>query len=178
MRKAGRTRTRTKTCGDRLMDPLAPHITEIGSLAVRRFLPQKRRRMVGAWCFLDAFGPAAFARDKAMDVAPHPHMGLQTVTWLFEGEALHKDSLDSEALARPGALNLMTSGRGIAHSEETPEQHSHRLHGVQLWVALPDEFRHQAPSFDHHPERPRVDLGRARATVVLGELAGVKAPAR
>src|SRR5687767_11426020 len=136
MRKAGRTRTRTKTCGDRLMDPLAPHITEIGSLAVRRFLPQKRRRMVGAWCFVDAFGPATFERDKPMDVAPHPHMGLQTVTWLFEGEALHKDSLDSEALARPGALNLMTSGAGIAHSEETPVRNSGQLHGTQLWVAL------------------------------------------
>jgi quercetin 2,3-dioxygenase len=160
------------------MDPLIPHITDIGSLAVRRFLPQKRRRMVGAWCFLDAFGPAVFARDKAMDVAPHPHMGLQTVTWLFEGEALHKDSLDSEALARPGALNLMTSGRGIAHSEETPEPNSHRLHGVQLWVALPDEHRHQEPSFDHHPDRPVVELGRARVTVIAGELAGVIAPAR
>ena len=151
------------------MEPLTPHITDIGSLAVRRFLPQRRRRMVGAWCFLDAFGPAAFFRDKAMDVAPHPHMGLQTVTWLFECEALHKDSLDSEALARRGALNLMTSGRGIAHSEETPEKNSHRLHGVQLWVALPEEHRHQAPSFDHHSERPIAELGGARATVILGE---------
>ncbi len=157
---------------------LDPRLTDLGGLTVRRLLPQRPRRMVGAWCFLDLFGPTRFAEGKPMDVAPHPHVGLQTVTWLLDGEAVHKDSLDSEAVARPGTLNLMTSGRGIAHSEETPARHSGRLHGVQLWVALPDAHRHDAPAFDHHTERPQVELGDARATVILGELAGTTAPAR
>jgi redox-sensitive bicupin YhaK (pirin superfamily) len=113
-----------------------------------------------------------------MDVAPHPHIGLQTVTWLLQGEAVHKDSLDSEAVARPGALNLMTAGRGIAHSEETPARNSGALQGVQLWVALPDAHRDDAPSFDHHPERPIVEIGACRATVLVGELDGVAAPGR
>jgi redox-sensitive bicupin YhaK (pirin superfamily) len=160
------------------MQVLAPRATDLGGLEVRRLLPQRPRRMVGAWCFLDLFGPARFTSGRPMDVAPHPHCGLQTVTWLLQGEAVHKDSLDSEAVARPGALNLMTSGRGIAHSEETPVRNSGRLHGVQLWVALPDAHRNDAPSFDHHAERPRVDLGPAQATVMLGELGGVTAPAR
>lgn len=160
------------------MQVLTPRATDLGGLMVRRLLPQRPRRMVGAWCFLDLFGPARFAEGRAMDVAPHPHCGLQTVTWLLQGEAVHKDSLDSEAVARPGALNIMTSGRGIAHSEETPERNSGRLHGVQLWVALPDAHRDDAPAFDHHPERPVVDLGAAQAIVIVGELGGVTAPAR
>ena len=160
------------------MQVLTPRATDLGGLEVRRLLPQRPRRMVGAWCFLDLFGPARFAEGRPMDVAPHPHCGLQTVTWLLEGEAVHKDSLDSEAVARPGALNLMTSGRGIAHSEETPVRNSGRLHGVQLWVALPDVRRHDAPAFDHHAERPLVDVSAAQAIVMLGELAGVEAPAR
>ena len=160
------------------MQVLTPRATDLGGLMVRRLLPQRPRRMVGAWCFLDLFGPARFTDDKVMDVAPHPHCGLQTVTWLLQGEAVHKDSLDSEAVARPGALNLMTSGRGIAHSEETPTRNSGRLHGVQLWVALPDAHRDDAPAFDHHPERPVVDLGTAQAIVIVGELGGVTATAR
>jgi redox-sensitive bicupin YhaK (pirin superfamily) len=160
------------------MQVLDPRLTDLGGLVVRRLLPQRPRRMVGAWCFVDLFGPTTFAEGKPMDVAPHPHIGLQTVTWLLAGEAVHKDSLDSEAIARPGALNLMTSGRGIAHSEETPARHSGRLHGIQLWVALPDAHRHDLPAFDHYPERPRVDLGAGRATVILGELAGTAAEAR
>jgi redox-sensitive bicupin YhaK (pirin superfamily) len=111
-------------------------------------------------------------------VAPHPHLGLQTVTWILEGEALHKDSLDSEALARPGALNLMTSGAGIAHSEETPPRHSRRLHGVQLWIALPDADRHGPPHFDHYAERPRLERDGWRAILMMGALDGVAAEAR
>jgi redox-sensitive bicupin YhaK (pirin superfamily) len=113
-----------------------------------------------------------------MDVAPHPHIGLQTVSWLLEGEALHKDSLDSEAVARPGALNLMTAGAGIAHSEETPTVHSRRLHGVQLWLALPDAHRHGPPAFDHYPERPLAEGEGWRGVVFLGGMAGVDAPGR
>jgi redox-sensitive bicupin YhaK (pirin superfamily) len=157
---------------------LAPRPTDLGGFVVRRLLPQRPRRMVGAWCFLDLLGPVEVRRDGALDVPPHPHMGLQTVTWLLEGEALHKDSLDSEALARPGMLNLMTSGGGIAHAEETPPAHTERLHLVQLWVALPDAHRHGPAAFDHYPERPQVELAGGRATVILGALAGTTAPAR
>jgi quercetin 2,3-dioxygenase len=152
--------------------PLGENIT------VRRLLPRSARRMVGAWCFLDLFGPLRFEGGKPMDVAPHPHIGIQTVTWLLEGEVLHKDSLDSEALGAAGGLNLMTSGRGIAHSEETPEKSSGRLHGAQLWVALPDAHRNVEPSFEHYPQRPVLDLGGGRATVILGQLAGVRAEGR
>ena len=113
-----------------------------------------------------------------MDIGPHPHVGLQTVTWLLEGEALHRDSVGSEQLIRPGQLNLMTSGAGIAHSEETPARHSSALHGLQLWVALPDAHRHVAPGFEHHAELPVVALGAGRATVLLGALHGVRSPAR
>jgi redox-sensitive bicupin YhaK (pirin superfamily) len=148
------------------------------NLMVRRLLPRSARRMVGAWCFLDLFGPLRFDAGKPMDVAPHPHIGIQTVTWLLEGEVLHKDSLDSEALGTAGGLNLMTTGRGIAHSEETPERSTGRLHGAQLWVALPDAHRHVPPSFESHAERPVLELDGGRATVILGELGGVRAEGR
>ena len=160
------------------MVTLEPRLTDLGGFMVRRLLPQRPRRMVGAWCFLDVLGPIEVSRGGALDVPPHPHIGLQTVTWLLEGEALHKDSLDSEALARPGMLNLMTSGRGIAHAEETPPAHSAHLHLVQLWVALPDAERNREPAFDHYPERPRVELPGAQGTVIVGTLAGTTAPAR
>jgi redox-sensitive bicupin YhaK (pirin superfamily) len=154
-----------------------PLVADLGAITVRRLLPRRVRRLVGPWCFLDVFGPVA-ADGKTMDVPPHPHIGLQTVTWLFAGAVLHKDSLGSEALAVPGALNLMTAGRGIAHSEETPAAFAGPLHGVQLWVALPDAVREVDPAFDHHPGRPQADLPGGRATVILGALAGVAAPGR
>ena len=112
-----------------------------------------------------------------MDIGPHPHIGLQTVTWLIEGESLHRDSLGHEQLIRPGQLNLMTAGSGISHSEETPARNSGRLHGVQLWVALPDARRHSPPRFDHYAELPVAVLGAARAVVLMGELNGVRSPA-
>lgn len=146
-------------------------------LKLRRLLPTKERRLVGPWCFFDHFGPVGYETGKPVDVAPHPHIGLQTVTWLMEGEVLHKDSLGYEALIRPGELNLMTSGRGIAHSEETPPQNSGRIHGVQLWVALPDAQRHIAPAFNHCDALPVVQLKGGRATVVIGELAATRSPA-
>src|SRR3989441_125734 len=148
-----------------------------GGLVVRRLLPRSGRRLVGPWCFFDHFGPLVFGVGKPMDVAPHPHIGLQTVTWLLEGEALHRDSLGTEQLIRPGQLNLMTAGLGIAHSEETPSRHSGRLHGLQLWVALPDARRRIAPSFAHVPELPVVAVGACRAVVLVGELNGVRSPA-
>src|ERR1051326_5785426 len=106
--------------------------TELGSLKILRALPRRERRTVGPWCFLDRYGPLQFAGDKPMDVAPHPHMGLQTISWLLEGEIVHHDSLGCESLMRAGQLNLMTAGEGIAHSEETPKDNSGALSGVQL----------------------------------------------
>ena len=147
-------------------------------MAVRRLLPRRQRRLVGPWCFLDVFGPLQFAAGKPMDVPPHPHIGLQTVTWLIEGEALHKDSLGSQALAVPGALNLMTAGRAIAHAEETPPHSSGRLHGVQLWIALPDAHRDTAPAFHHYADRPHVDVPGGRVTVILGRMWEVSPPGR
>jgi quercetin 2,3-dioxygenase len=157
---------------------IAPVAVELGSITVRRLLPRRERRLVGPWCFIDVFGPVAQDGAKVMDVPPHPHIGLQTVTWLFAGAALHRDSLGSEALATPGTLNLMTAGRGIAHSEETPPGAKGPLHGVQLWLALPDAQRHVAPAFDHHAERPQLDVPGGRVTVLLGRMWEVAARAR
>ena len=152
-------------------------LTDLEGLAIRRLLPLRGRRLVGPWCFLDHFGPLAF-EGRPMDVGPHPHIGLQTVSWLLEGELLHHDSLGCSALATPGTLNLMTAGRGIAHSEETPASNSGRLHGVQLWVALPDHARQGEPAFEHHAELPRIAAGDGTATVVMGACGGVRSPAR
>jgi quercetin 2,3-dioxygenase len=134
--------------------------------------------MVGAWYFGDHFGPDDVAGTPGMRVPPHPHTGLQTVTWLVEGEVLHRDSLGSVATARPGQLNLMTAGHGIAHSEESPPDHPPRMHGLQLWVALPQEARHAGAAFTHHAAVPAVRDGDLTATVVVGELAGVASPAQ
>src|SRR6266480_3869407 len=120
-------------------------LARVGDVEVRRLLPLRRRRSVGAWCFVDHYGPMSVDGVAGMQVPPHPHIGLQTVTWLLEGNVLHRDSLGSEQMIRPGQLNLMTAGHGIAHSEESPADHDPGLHGVQLWVALPDADRQAAP---------------------------------
>jgi len=147
-------------------------------MAVTRTLPHRDRRMVGAWCFVDRYGPLDIAGQAGMRVPPHPHTGLQTVSWLVSGEVLHRDSLGSEQLIRPGELNLMTSGRGIAHSEESPASRPAVLHGVQLWIALPDAQRGIAPAFDHYSERPHVDVPGGRVTVILGRIWEVSPPGR
>lgn len=144
---------------------------------VRRLLPQRPRRMIGAWCFVDQFGPDDVRGRPGMQVPPHPHTGLQTVTWLVEGEILHRDSLGSVQSIRPGQLNLMTSGRGISHSEQSPPDHPDVMHGLQLWVALPDDARHDGPRFDHYAALPVVRDGPAVVTVVAGELSGERSPA-
>jgi len=146
-------------------------------MAVTRTLPNRRRRTVGAWCFLDAYGPDDLDGTPGMRVGPHPHIGLQTVSWLLAGEILHRDSLGSRQLIRPGQLNLMTAGRGISHSEETPAEHSGVLQGVQLWVALPDADRDVPPAFTHHDDLPVIAAGGLTATVLMGELAGRTSPA-
>jgi redox-sensitive bicupin YhaK (pirin superfamily) len=150
--------------------------SSVGAVPVRRALPRRHRRTVGAWCFVDHIGPAHLD-GRGLDVAPHPHIGLQTVTWLFDGEALHRDSLGSEQLIRPGQLNLMTAGHGVAHSEEGTGRPG-RMHGVQLWVAQPEATRHGAPAFEHHPELPGVELPNATVTAVVGAVEGAESPAR
>jgi hypothetical protein len=145
---------------------------------VRRLLPQRQRRMVGAWCFVDQFGPVDVATEPGMQIGPHPHTGLQTVTWLVDGEILHRDSLGSAQTIVPGQLNLMTAGHGIAHSEQSPPVHPPVMHGLQLWVALPDAARHTPPSFEHHATMPVVAWDGMSVTVVLGEFAGTRSPAR
>ena len=162
-------------------------IARVGEITVRRLLPLRRRRSVGPWCFIDHYGPVAVDGTAGMDVPPHPHIGLQTVTWLISGEVLHRDSLGSEQLIRPGQLNLMTAGRGLAHAEESlrgreadPRNlpaRSPDLHGVQLWTALPDASRQVAPAFEHHAELPVFGSGGLRVTVFLGALGPVSSPA-
>jgi redox-sensitive bicupin YhaK (pirin superfamily) len=154
------------------------HEAVVGRFHVRRALPRRGRRTVGAWCFADHMGPADVTENSGLDVGPHPHMGLQTVTWLVAGEALHHDSLGSEQLIAPGQLNLMTAGGGVAHAEEATGRYSGRLHGIQLWVAQPEATRHGAAAFEHHADLPQVDLDSAAATVLIGELDGVVSPAR
>jgi quercetin 2,3-dioxygenase len=146
-------------------------------MAVTRTLPNRGRRLVGAWCFLDAYGPEDLTGTPGMRVGPHPHIGLQTVSWLVRGEVLHRDSLGNLQEIRPGQLNLMTAGRGISHSEETPAVNSGVLQGVQLWVALPGTARTRPPAFAHHADLPVVAFGGLQATVIMGELAGEVSPA-
>ena len=144
------------------------------AMRVRRTLPQRARSLIGAWCFADHYGPDDVAQGPGMDVAPHPHTGLQTVSWLFAGEVEHRDSLGTHALVRPGELNLMTSGHGICHSEvSTPA--TTVLHGVQLWAALPDSSRNAPRDFQHYAP-PAVRLDAATARVFLGTLAGQQSP--
>ncbi|GII93197.1 pirin family protein [Sinosporangium siamense] len=146
------------------------------STKVRRLLPTLGRRMVGAWCFIDHYGPDDIVGEPGMQVPPHPHIGLQTVSWLLDGEVLHRDSLGSLQTLRPGELGLMTAGRAIAHSEESPADHPDLLHGAQLWVALPDAHRHVSPAFEHHGNLPVLRERRLTATVIMGELAGATSP--
>jgi redox-sensitive bicupin YhaK (pirin superfamily) len=155
------------------VEVLAPRDVPLGgprAMSVRRTLPQKQRSLIGAWCFCDHFGPD----DVRMDVAPHPHTGLQTVSWLFTGEIEHRDSHGVHAFVRPGELNLMTGGRGIAHSEVSTDS-STVLHGVQLWLALPDAHRDAPRDFQHYAP-PTVTVSGAEIRVFLGSLAGSTSP--
>jgi quercetin 2,3-dioxygenase len=144
---------------------------------VQRALPVKGRRLIGPWCFLDRFGPLSFTDGRPMDVAPHPHTGLQTVSWLLDGEIAHLDSLGSEAVLRPGGVNVMTSGRAIAHAEQTPRDHTGRLNGVQLWTALPEAVRHGAADFQHVSEVPRLELPGGLVQIFSGGIGEVRSAA-
>ncbi|MDH6121384.1 redox-sensitive bicupin YhaK (pirin superfamily) [Kitasatospora sp. GAS204A] len=156
---------------------LAPRETALGgSTVVRRLLPNLGRRMVGGWCFVDHYGPDDIADEPGMQVPPHPHIGLQTVSWLHQGEVLHRDSLGNLQTVRPRELGLMTAGRAISHSEESPRPHARLLHGAQLWVALPDTHRHTTPTFEHHAQLPEITAPGLHGTVILGSLDGTTSP--
>lgn len=146
-------------------------------MLVRRVLPSRQQRMVGAWCFLDHAGPVAFAPGHGMHVGAHPHIGLQTFTWLIEGEVLHRDSLGNEQIIRPGQVNLMTAGHGVVHTEDSLVDGS-RLHAAQLWIALPPEVQDCPPDFAHHPQLPQWQTNGATLTLLAGEYAHQSAPAR
>ncbi len=155
-----------------LLEPREVPLGGPRDMTVRRTLPHKQIRTIGAWCFIDHFGPD----DQRMSVPPHPHIGLQTVSWLFAGEVEHRDSLGSLQVVRPGQVNVMTAGSGIAHSEySTPG--AGLLHGVQLWVALTDRHRDADPAFEHLADLPTVVDDGLRATVMVGEFAGARSPA-
>jgi hypothetical protein len=163
------------------MQPIV-HITarsaDLGDgLLVRRALPSRRQRMIGAWCFLDHAGPLVFAPGAGMHIGAHPHTGLQTFTWVLEGEVLHRDSLGNEQIIRPGQVNLMTAGRGVAHTEDSlnPGQ---CLNLAQLWIALPEDHQDCAPDFAHYPQLPHWQSGGASFTLLAGSFAGQVAPTK
>lgn len=156
---------------------------DLGGFFVRRVLPHRMRRSVGPFVFFDHMGPAEFPPGRGISVRPHPHIHLATVTYLFEGAIQHRDSLGSEQRIEPGAINWMTAGHGIVHSERAPDdlrEKGGRLHGIQLWVALPVEHENVAPSFRHHPasEFPEFSLGHAKLRVLLGSVFGRESPVR
>jgi hypothetical protein len=148
-----------------------------GGLTIRRALPNRHRRTVGAWCFLDHAGPMEYAADGGMHVGPHPHIGLQTFTWMIEGEVVHRDSLGNEQLVTPGQVNLMTAGAGIAHAEDSAPGRAGTLHAAQLWIALPEGERRRPPAFRNYPQLPLVRSGGFDARVLAGSAFGQVSPA-
>jgi redox-sensitive bicupin YhaK (pirin superfamily) len=160
---------------------IEPRPRDLGGFSVRRILPAGGLQMVGPFIFLDHIGPADFAPGTGIDVRPHPHIGLATVTYLFEGSLDHRDSLGCVQTIEPGAVNWMTAGRGIVHSERTgpgPRACGHRIHGIQSWVALPRDHEEDPPAFHHHPADtlPEFSLGGARLRVIAGSAFGRAAP--
>lgn len=158
---------------------ITPSTHDIGAFDVRRTLPNKARTMVGPFIFVDQFGPAHFDIGQGMDVRPHPHINLSTVTYLFEGAIDHRDSLGTYATIRPGACNLMTAGRGIVHSERTPQAEratGSGISGMQTWLALPDDGEEIAPAFEAVSELPLLEDTCVKARVIMGELWGKRAP--
>ena len=160
---------------------LNPHARDLGGFTVQRLLPAFPTKMIGPFIFFDHFGPIAFAPGEGADVRPHPHIGLATVTYLFEGEMIHRDSLGSVQTIEPGAVNWMTAGRGIVHSERTPPEtrvRAHRMHGVQTWVALPKDREMAEPSFSHQPKATLPEIVRPGVTMRLlaGTAFGERAP--
>jgi redox-sensitive bicupin YhaK (pirin superfamily) len=160
---------------------ILPRVHDVGGFEVRRALPARERQMIGPFIFFDQMGPGEFLTGQGLDVRPHPHIGLSTVTYLFDGEILHRDSLGSAQPIRPGDVNWMTAGRGIAHSERTDPAlrvHGNRLYGIQSWVALPKAQEETAPAFVHHPAAtlPVVEEGGLRLRLIAGTGWGLVAP--
>jgi quercetin 2,3-dioxygenase len=145
---------------------------------IRRALPNRHRRTVGAWCFLDHAGPANYAAGQGLGIGPHPHIGLQTFSWMIEGNIQHRDSLGFEQWIHPGQVNLMTAGHGIAHAEESAPDEPGRFHLAQLWIALPKAEANREPAFEHYPELPVVLRSGFRMTVLAGTFCGERSPAR
>ena len=165
------------------MQILKPNIKDIGDFEVRRLLPAAGQRMVGPFIFWDHFGPVTLPAGRGLDVRPHPHIGLATVTYLFEGEIMHRDSLGKVQAIRPGAVNWMTAGRGIVHSERTDQarrEHEKPLHGLQIWLALPLEHEDTEPAFHHYPEGslPEFEHDGCRFVLIAGRWAQWESPVR
>jgi redox-sensitive bicupin YhaK (pirin superfamily) len=166
---------------EHLEQVIVPRTSDIGGFEVRRALPSAKKRMVGPFVFLDQMGPSEFLLGEGLDVRPHPHIGLATVTYLLSGEITHRDSLGTTQLIRPGAVNWMTAGRGIAHSERSPEsarQSGDRLFGMQAWVALPRALEECAPDFAHHAEAslPLIEDAGLSIRLLAGSLFGQRSP--
>jgi redox-sensitive bicupin YhaK (pirin superfamily) len=162
---------------------IEPREKDLGGFTVRRVLPVARQKMIGPWIFFDHMGPADFSAGQGIDVRPHPHINLATVTYLFEGEILHRDSLGSCATIEPGDINLMVAGSGIVHSErERPEVRNqpHRLHGLQLWLALPEADEETEPAFHHYDknEIPGTDINGVPVRVMMGTAYGLTSPVK
>ena len=165
---------------------IASRTSDVGGIPVARALPTREQRMIGPWCFLDHAGPTLFKEDETgMQVGAHPHTCLQTFTWMISGAVMHRDSIGSEQLIRPGQVNLMTAGHGISHTESSVFQtdadsknstNERSLHAAQLWIALPADKASIAPRFDHYPELPVFNQDKVQITVLIGEYAGAKAP--
>jgi len=152
-------------------------IAEIGKgMKIARMIPNRLRRTIGAWCFLDHAGPVNFLAGEGMNVGPHPHIGLQTFTWMIEGQVRHIDSLGNSQMIYPNQVNLMTAGRGISHAEVSPTDKASTLHAAQLWIALEDSHRHIEPQFQNYPDLPMVDTECFHATVLVGNSLGVTSP--
>ena len=166
---------------DAIENLIIPRTSDIGGFSVRRALPTRQRRLVGPFIFFDRMGPALLRADEALDVKPHPHIGLSTVTYLFDGEIKHRDSLGTELVISPGDINLMTAGRGIVHSERTPENlrgHPMSVSGLQTWLALPDDKEEIDPTFSHTGKEnmPVIDAEGASGRVVIGSFEGLGSP--
>lgn len=160
---------------------IRPNARDLGGLMVQRAIPQPELRAVGPFVFWDQFGPAEYPPGEGMDVRPHPHIGLETITYLFDGEIMHRDNTGAVRAIRPGDVNWMTAGRGIVHSERTGDETraaGHLLHGIQSWIALPKALEKTAPRFVHHPadSLPKIERDGVTATVIAGEAFDAKSP--
>ncbi len=167
--------SQNECAGFEVLKPRVVKLTTRTEVDVRRTLPHKQLRMIGAWCFVDHYGPTT--QVTGMTIGAHPHMGLQTVTWLFDGRIMHNDSLGTHQEINPAQLNLMTAGRGIAHSEQSLEAEA-TMHGVQLWIALPDKSRNTAPLFEHFSQLPTSSKDGVTTKVFVGQYQDLNSPAK